>query len=260
MADKPERVLVEFRDVAGARVAYVTLNRPEKYNGLDGALLRSLPHAARRVAADPDVRAVLLQGAGSSFCSGLDFADFERQPTWRRAVDFARLPGRETNLYQRACWAWRRLAVPVVAVTRGHCYGAGFQLALAADFRFSTPECQFSVMEARWGLIPDMTGSVTMRELLPLDVAKRLAITEVADDPLAPAEALLAELVLRSPDALAATKRLFRTTWTRAPRWAFWAESVLQARLLTGANHRIARTAGLAGSTETPGWTARRIG
>ena len=86
-------------------------------------------------------------------------------------------PGQKTNLFQRACWVWRELPVPVIAVVHGHCFGGGLQLALAADFRFTTPDCTFSVMEAKWGLIPDMTGTVTMRELAAMDVVKRLAMT-----------------------------------------------------------------------------------
>ena len=117
-------------------------------------------------------------------------------------------------------------------------------------------------MEAKWGLVPDMTGTVTLRELVPMDVAKRLTmtaevidgrqalayglVTEVADDPHAAAAALRAQLLTRSPDALALGKRLLHETWTKPPRRAFWTESVLQARLMAGANHRIARAANLA--------------
>jgi enoyl-CoA hydratase/carnithine racemase len=75
---------------------------------------------------------------------------------------------------------------------------------------------------------------------------------------MAAAEALAAQLLTRSPDALAATKTLLHRTWTRAPRWAFWTETVLQARLLRGANHRIARAAGAAG--ELPRYLRRTLG
>lgn len=236
-------------------------------------MLRALASTPRRIAADRDVRAVVLTGAGKAFCAGLDFAAIGASGPTTFARHGLKLPGQTTNLFQRACWAWRELPVPVVAVTRGHCFGGGFQLALAADFRFSTPDCEFSVMEGKWGLIPDMTGSVTLRELLPMDVAKRLAmtaevfdgrraleyglVTGVAEEPLKEADSLVAELLARSPDAVAYTKRLFQTTWTRTPRWAFWTETVLQARLMTSANHKIARRAGLA--KELPRYVARRL-
>ncbi len=218
------------------------------------------------------MRAVILSGAGKAFCAGLDFASVGRSP-----AAFARaglkLPGQSTNLFQRACWVWRELPVPVIAVLHGHCFGGGMQLALAADFRFATPDCELSIMEGKWGLIPDMTGSVTLRELVPIDVAKRLTmtaevfdgtqaaayglVTEVADDPMKQAEALAAELLTRSPDALALTKRLLHTTRHRSPGRAFWTETWLQLRLLRGANHKIARSANLAG--DKPVYTERRV-
>jgi enoyl-CoA hydratase/carnithine racemase len=128
-------------------------------------------------------------------------------------------------------------------------------------------------MEAKWGLIPDMTGSVTLRELVPMDVAKRLTmtaevfdgrqaldyglVTGVADEPLKEAEALVNQLLTRSPDAVALTKKLFHRTWTQRPARAFWTETVLQARLLRSANHRIVRAANLA--KEAPDYVTRRL-
>ena len=126
--------------------------------------------------------------------------------------------------------------MPVIAVLHGHCFGGGMQLALAADFRFATPDCELSIMEAKWGLIPDMTGSVTLRELVPMDVAKRLTMTaEVFDGAKALEYGLVTGVsrrpaqgrrgagrpscIARSPDAVALTKRLLHTTWTQlAPR------------------------------------------
>jgi enoyl-CoA hydratase/carnithine racemase len=262
-----DRVLLEVRD----RVAYVTLNRADKYNGLDLPMLRGLVAVARRIEADRDVRAVILAGDGPAFCAGLDFASVGKDP---RAFAMAgiKLPGR-LNLFQRACWAWRELPVPVIAVLHRHCFGGGMQLALAADFRFATPECELSIMEGKWGLIPDMTGSVTLRELVPIDVAKRLTmtaevfdgrqaldyglVTGVADEPRKEAEALVNQLLARSPDALALSKKLFHRTWTQRPARAFWTETVLQARLLRSANHRIARAANLA--KEAPAYVSRRL-
>lgn len=263
----PERVTVRVRD----GIAHVRLARPAKYNGLDVPMLRALAETPRRLRRDPEVRAVILAGDGDAFCAGLDFASVGKDPRgFARVV--VKLPG-GLNVVQRACWAWRELPFPVIAVLHGYCYGGGLQLALAADFRIATPDCQLSIMEGRWGLIPDMTGSVTLRELLPMDVAKRLTmtaetftgerarrlglVTEVSDEPMAAAEALAAQLLGRSPDALAATKALFHRTWSRGPRWAFWTETVLQAQLLRGANHRIARVAGTAG--ELPRYLRRTL-
>jgi enoyl-CoA hydratase/carnithine racemase len=264
-----ERVLVDVRD----QVAYVTLNRPEKYNGLDFPMFHGLVAAAKQVAADRSVRVVILSGAGNAFCAGLDFASVGKEPARTHARAFAKLPTQTTNLFQRTCWAWRELPVPVIAVVHGYCFGGGMQLALAADFRFATPDCEMSIMEGKWGLIPDMTGSVTLRELVPMDVAKRLTmtaetfdgtkalayglVTGVSDEPRKDADALAGELIARSPDAVALTKRLFHSTWTSSPRAAFWTESWLQQKLLRSANHKIVRKANLA--KQLPEFVARRF-
>jgi enoyl-CoA hydratase/carnithine racemase len=255
MMDK--RIGIEVRDT----VAYVTMTRGEKYNGLDLDMLQALVNAAAEVRRNRDVRAVILQGEGRAFCAGLDFAAVAKEPL-RLLRSFVKLPRQATNLFQQACWCWRELPVPVLAVVHGRCYGGGLQLALAADFRFATPDCEFSIMEAKWGLVPDMTGTVTLRELVPIDVAKRLAmtgeifdgtragelglVTEVTDAPLVAAEKLAAQLGTRSPDAVAATKALFHQTWHAGPRAAFGVESRIQRKLLLGKNHQIARKANLA--------------
>jgi enoyl-CoA hydratase/carnithine racemase len=262
-----DRVLLDVRD----SVAYVTLNRGDRYNGLDLPMLRALVDVAARIRVDREVRAVILAGDGPAFCAGLDFASVGKDPRGFLLAGL-KVPGR-LNLFQRACWAWRELPVPVIAVLHGHCFGGGMQLALAADFRFATPGCELSVMEGKWGLIPDMTGSVTLRELVPMDIAKRLTmtaeifdgaqalgyglVTGVADDPLKEAEALVSQLLTRSPDAIALTKKLFHRTWAQPAARAFWTETVLQFRLLRSANHRIARTANLA--KEAPAYVSRRL-
>lgn len=273
MTDTDDRVLLDIRGEQAGRVAYVTLNRAAKYNGLDLPMLHALVEVAGRIAAERTVRAVILRGEGKAFCAGLDFASVAKAGPLPTARAFLKLPGQKTNLFQQACWAWRELPVPVIAVLHGHCFGGGMQLALAADFRFATPDCELSIMEGKWGLIPDMTGSVTLRELVALDVAKRLTmtaevfdgrqaleyglVTGVADEPGKEAEALAGQLIARSPDAVALTKRLLHDTWTRTPRRAFWTETVLQARLMRSANHRIARTANLA--KEIPAFVGRTL-
>ncbi|HET9075168.1 MAG TPA: crotonase/enoyl-CoA hydratase family protein [Solirubrobacteraceae bacterium] len=258
-------------DIDGA-VAVVSLNRPDKLNGLDFPMFDGLLEAARSLRDNRQVRVVVLRGEGLAFSAGLDFASVGRAPA-RMFLSFLPLPWRGTNRFQEVAWAWRRLPMPVIAVLHGRCYGGGLQLALAADFRISSSDCEISMMEAKWGLIPDMTGSVTMAELVGLDVAKRLAMTgeiidgdeakalglvsEVSEDPLERAHIFAAELALRSPDAVAASKRLLNDTRHRGPRAAFAIERSLQLTLLRGANHRIARTAGIA--REMPRYVERTL-
>jgi enoyl-CoA hydratase/carnithine racemase len=239
-------------------VAQVRLDRPEKLNALTLQILDDLVSTAHSLRRDKSLRAVVLAGEGDAFCAGLDFGSVLRQPV-KIAASFVPRPWRGTNTFQEACWGWRRLPVPVIAAVHGHCLGGGLQLALAADFRFATPDSRWSVLEGKWGIIPDMSGVRSMAELVGIDVAKKLTMTaevisgkEARDlglvtgldaDPLAAADALIRQLSDRSPDQLAAAKRLFNGTWTSSPRRTFARERVEQAWLLAAHNTRIAREA-----------------
>jgi enoyl-CoA hydratase/carnithine racemase len=241
-------------------VAQVTLDRPDKLNGLTLEMLGELRGAARSLARDRSLRAVVLKGAGESFCAGLDFAQATKQPA-RIARLFTPNPLRGTNGFQEACWAWRRVPVPVIAEIHGHCYGGGVQLALAADFRFTTPDAEWSVLEGKWGLIPDMSGIKSLGELVGIDTAKRLTMTAemfsgshaheiglasgVADDPSTLTADLVGQLLPRSPDALAAGKRAFNKSWGAGARTTFRQERRRQLGVLLGKNARIALAASL---------------
>ena len=251
------RVLV---DIDGP-VAYVWLNRPDKLNGVDLDMLADLVAAAKSLRKNRDLRAVIIQGKGDAFCAGLDFGSAMKDP--KRVVRFfVPNPFKGTNLFQQANWAWRELPIPVIAVTHGRCYGAGVQLALAADFRFTTPDCEWSVLEAKWGLVPDMSGTVTLGEVVSADVAKQLTmtgeivtgaqakeiglVTGVSADPLKEALLLVEKLSSRSPDSVAASKKLLNETRRSRPRRAFHIERALQLAMLLSKNSRIARTANFA--------------
>jgi enoyl-CoA hydratase/carnithine racemase len=251
------RVLTEI----DGPVAYVWLNRPDKLNGVELDMLQGLLDAAGEIRRNRDVRVVVLQGKGDSFCAGLDFAAAGQSSKARVAQFFVPNPLRGTNRFQQALWAWRELPIPVVAVTRGHVFGAGIQLALAADFRFTTPDCQWSVLEAKWGLVPDMSGTIPLSELTPADTAKRLVMTGevfsgekaveyglatgVAEDPMKPALELVNALVARSPDSVAASKKLLNRSRRGGLRGAFGRERRYQLRMFRSANTKIARKAGM---------------
>lgn len=246
-------------------VAHVVLNRPDKLNALTLDMLDDLERCARTAAKDKSLRAVLLYGEGDSFSAGLDFGSTTKQLA-RVAKTFIPRPlSGNANGFQGPAWAWRSVPVPVIAVITGHCFGGGLQIALGADFRFVAADAEFSIMEAKWGLIPDMSASASLSQLIGIDVAKRLTmtaetfdaayakeiglVTEVADDPHAAAERLIAQIVQRSPDAVASAKALYERTWEHSSRWSFPIEQFLQAQLLRGRNAGIARTAGLSRST-----------
>jgi enoyl-CoA hydratase/carnithine racemase len=214
---------------------------------------------------------VVITGAGESFSAGLDFGSALRSP---RQIARSFVPSllRGTNIFQESAWGWRRLPVPVIAAVQGHCYGGGLQIALGADFRISTPEAQWSVLEAKWGLIPDMSGVRSLAQVVGMDTAKLLTmtgeaisgaranelglVTQLAEDPMTAADALVEQLKSRSPDAIAAAKRLFEGTWTSTPRRTFGRERAEQLALLLNANTRIAREAAF--KRETPVFTARK--
>ncbi|MET3962940.1 enoyl-CoA hydratase/carnithine racemase [Marmoricola sp. OAE513] len=239
-------------------IAHVRLTRADKLNALTLATLDELVATARELRRDKTLRAVVISGEGSSFCAGLDFASAMKTPAGIVKA-FVPVPWRGTNTFQEACWAWRRLPVPVIAAVDGHCFGGGLQLATAADFRIATPDSEWSVLEARWGLIPDMSGIRSLAELIGIDTAKKLTmtgqmfsgkeaaelglVTELAADPVVAALDLARQIAERSPDSVAAAKRLFNQTWTSSPRATFARERAEQLVLLTVANTKAARTA-----------------
>lgn len=257
----------EVRD----EVAYVRLNRPDKHNGLTLDMIDDLGRAADRAKRDHSLRAVVLSGEGSSFCSGLDFASAGREQR-RLFMNFVPRRTSAANNFQAAGWAWRAVPVPVIAVVHGHCYGGGLQIALGADFRFAHTEADFSILEAKWGLIPDMSISASIAQLTNIDVAKRLTMTGevfdsaqaltwglvsgVSDDPETRAAELIAKLKERSPDAVSASKVLFENTWYSGSRLSFPVEQALQLGLLRGENHTIARNAAI--NKETPEFIERK--
>lgn len=253
-------------------IATVSLNRPDKRNAIDWPMLRAWIDAQKQLTKTPGLRGVIIRGHGASFCAGLDFAAFGKTPA-RVVQAFFQPGGRDANLFQQACIGWRQLPVPVAAAIHGHCFGGGIQLALGADFRFSRPDAEFSVMEAKWGLIPDMSGMITLRELIPIDLAKRLVmtaevfsgeqakawnlVTELANDPERAARELLDQIAQRSPDAVAAAKGLLHETWQADDNKALAAERRWQRRLLVGDNQRIAVKRNLGGADKP--FARRRI-
>lgn len=262
----PAEISCEIAD----HVAFVRLDRAEKFNALSMSMMRDLVATAGRLRRDRSVRAVVLSGAGPAFCAGIDTSVLAGGlPSVARS--FVPQPFRGTNLFQEACWAWRRIPAPVLAVVHGHCYGAGLQLALGADLRLTTPDAKWSVMEAKWGLIPDMSGVHALTQLVGLDVAKELTMTartfsgqeahdlglatRVASDPHLAAGELIDQILTRSPDSVAATKRIFESAWPGRARHSFSRERIEQARLLMARNTKIIRSA--ATSKTTPEFAPR---
>ncbi len=216
-------------------VADVRLNRPDKYNALSPQMFQAIIEAGESLAEAREVRAVVLSGNGRGFCAGLDMASFQGMSDAGSGGDEGAVSnlldrdGRPENNAQRPAYVWKRMPVPVIAAIHGVAYGGGLQVALGADIRFAAADAKLSVMEIKWGLIPDMSLTQTLRDLVPMDVAKELTfsgrilsgtdaaelglVTHVADDPLAAAHGLAEAIAARSPDAVRAGKQLFEEAW-----------------------------------------------
>ena len=163
------------------------------------------------------------------------------------------LPWR-SNLAQVVSTGWRQLNVPVIAAIHGRCWGDGLQIALGADFRIVHPEASLSIMEGKWGLIPDMGANLAVRELVAKDITLKLTmtaevisaqtaldyglITQLSDEPMKDAMQLAGQITERSPDAIAAVKKLYHKNWFKA-EWRMLAkESYYQVKILLGNNQK----------------------
>ena len=235
-------------------IADVRLNRPDKYNALSPDMFKAIIEAGEELAEARDVRVVVLSGNGRGFCAGLDMASMQGLAETEGGGSGALLKrdDRPENHAQRPALIWKRLPVPTIAAIHGVAYGGGCQIAMGADIRFAAPDAKISVMEIKWGLIPDMSITQTLRDVVPLDVAKELTftgrilngeeakaiglVTHVADDPLAAALALAEEIASKSPDAVRAGKRLYETSWHADARTGLELESALQMELIGSAN------------------------
>jgi enoyl-CoA hydratase/carnithine racemase len=246
-----QRVTVTIAD----GVADVRLNRPEKRNALDPAMFTGLVTAGERLKSEPGLRAVVLSGAGPDFCAGLDFGSFRAMRDGERLSAQLDLPpghGPARAAGQRAAYVWTEIPVPVIAAVTGNALGGGLQIALGADIRIVAPDARMSVLEIRWGLVPDMTGTQLLPELVGRDVAKDLTFTgrvvsgqeavalglatRVDPDPHQAALELARSIAGRSPDAIRAAKRLLDLAGRADLETGFAAEQKEIGALIASAN------------------------
>ena len=239
-------------------VAEVRLVRADKMNALDAAMFDAIVAASDRLSREKSVRAVVLSGEGRAFCAGLDMGRFaamkekggngiaggEKRDLSARTHGLANFP-------QQAVWGWRQLPVPVIAAIQGVAFGGGFQLALGADMRLLAPDARMSIMEIKWGLVPDMAGTPILASLVRDDILRELTYTgrifsaqealsyglatRICDDPLASALELAREIAGKSPEAIRACKRMLNNL-SVDPGPALLAESVEQMKLMGSPN------------------------
>ncbi|MAG31368.1 MAG: enoyl-CoA hydratase [Deltaproteobacteria bacterium] len=237
-------------------VADVRLNRPEKMNAINHDMWRAIADAGASLAGNTQVRSVVLSGNGRAFCAGIDMASFQAMEKngGEEAVHsgLTSRHGHPENLFQRAAIVWKRVPVPVIGALHGVAYGAGAQIAFGADIRFAAPDLRMSILEIKWGLIPDVGITQTLRNIVSMDVAKELTftgrildgeaakalglVTHVAEDPHASAMQLAREIASKSPDAIRSGKRLFEETWHADERTGLELEAKLQGGLIGSDN------------------------
>ncbi|MBO9479438.1 crotonase/enoyl-CoA hydratase family protein [Shimia sp. R11_0] len=240
------RVSVEIEN----HIARVTLTRGDKMNALDPEMLSAIAEAGESLMENDDVRVVVLSGEGKAFCAGLDIMSFGAM-AGKDAGDML-LPRTHgnANLFQQVPLVWRKLPVPVICAIQGVAYGGGFQIALGADVRFAAPDTKMSIMEMKWGIVPDMGGMALLPHLTRSDVIRKLTytaqsfsvaqaaewglVTEVVEDPLGAAMALAEEIATKSPSAIRAAKALigFAETHQHDEDAVLLEESRVQAELM----------------------------
>lgn len=236
-------------------VASVMLDRVAKRNAVNMAMFEELAGAGNALRNDTSVRAVVLHGNGEHFCAGIDVSVF--QETGTGAIDPARMAASQdsvANFFQSAAYVWREIPVPVIAALNGCVFGAGLQIAMGADIRYASVDARLSIMEVRWGLIPDMAISTTLRHVAATDKVRELTYTgrivsgeeavdiglatALRDDPVAAAKETASQIASQSPVAIRAAKKLINEAWEAAPAQALRHEAEAQMRIMAGDDHK----------------------
>jgi enoyl-CoA hydratase/carnithine racemase len=237
-------------------VAHVTLSRADKMNALDNKMFDAIPMVGEQIRSDPSIRVVVVSGDGGNFCAGLDKSNFSSmlenkslsldgdQP----AVTLADRTHGIANTPQYVVWMWRELPMPVIAAIDGFCLGGGLQIALGADFRYAKADSKFSILEMRWGIVPDMSSTQIMRHMIRDDVIRELTytakifdakqakewgfITDIVDDPLAHAMSVAKQIAYKNPDAIRAAKKIIDASYYQTAEQGLLMESVEQDKIM----------------------------
>ncbi len=247
------RVAIEYLDNG---IADVRLNRAEKMNALDPDMFQAIIAACNELRDHAGLRAVVLSGAGRSFCAGLDMASMaavgDGNASGGAGNSLIDRTHGSANDFQAVAMLWRAISVPVIAAVHGVCFGGGLQIASGADIRVVAPDARMSVMEMKWGLIPDMGGFALWRGMVRDDVLRGLTYTnrefsgaeaqvlgfatEVHADPYARAMELAHEIIGKNPDAMREAKALFNTYADMDEAAILMAESERQMKVMRKPN------------------------
>jgi len=234
-------------------IAHVRFARPEKMNALDDKMFAAIHQLDEHLRADPSIRVVVVSGDGGNFCAGLDksnFANMLSADNSQQSVvsDLSMRTKGIANDPQFAVWMWRELPMPVIAAVEGVAFGGGLQLALGADIRFASPDSRYSIMELKWGIVPDMSSSQILRHLVRDDVIRELTytarifdakqahqwgfVTDVCDSPVEHALAVAQKIVTMNPEAVRAAKKLIDESYYVDAAEGLLRESQAQERVM----------------------------
>lgn len=262
MADEQIKTEDRVRYTITDGVADVKMVRVDKMNALDDAMFEALIVVGKELAANNSVRAVVLSGEGRAFCSGLDFSRFQAMKGGtQRLIDEREPLGPAKVMAQQTPYVWTWLPVPVIAAVHGFAFGGGCQIALGADIRIVHPDTKMSLMEMKWGLIPDMTGTQLIAGLVRRDIAKELVYTgkivdgtqaaeiglatRTSDNPYDDAMALAKEIASKSPHAVRQAKALMEMSGRVPLEEGFAAEQKAIRSLIGTPNQSEAVSAGM---------------
>jgi len=222
VARRQAPAVIYDKDASGS-IATVTLNRPQSHNAYDVAMRDALFAALSAIADDPEVRVVILRGAGPSFCTGGDLREFGSAPSPVRA--------REVRWLRDVWGALWDLRVITIAAVHGHVVGGGFEMMLLCDFALAARGARFALPETGLAMIPGVAGTQTLPRLVgvarALDLiltgkeldsrsAQRLGLVSrvVADQHLDSATRSLARRLARlEPVLVARVKRMVNDCW-----------------------------------------------
>jgi enoyl-CoA hydratase/carnithine racemase len=247
--DLPSNDRIAFA-LAADGVGHLKLARADKLNALDSAMIEALLAAGTALHDMPGLRCLVLSGEGRAFCAGLDLASMASGLA--NAGDLAARTHGNANSFQQMAMQFRKLPVPVIAAIHGACLGGGLQIAAGADIRIAAPDAKLSVMELRWGIVPDMGHFALWRGLVRPDLLRELTYTHrefsgeealamgfatrCEADPLDCAMALATEIAAKSPTAIRAAKALFARSDDEATDAILLAEAIEQQRLIGSRN------------------------
>ena len=236
------------------QIAHVTLIRSDKLNALDLDMFKAIDLLIKNLKNNRDIRVVIVSAQGKDFCSGLDVKSVMKSSFSMIKLLFKVLPW-QSNLAQRTSTGWQKIPVPVIMAIHGRCWGGGLQLALGGDIKIITPTASLSIMESNWGLIPDMGGTLALRQLTQIDIAKELAmtakmfdgnealkmglVTHVNEEPLVKAQEIAELICQQSPDSVAAVKKLYNKSWFGSDGLALARETYYQVKIFLSKNIKI---------------------